>query len=179
MFPVISIFLFSLAIVIAYLFVSGFIWGAGYYPTPKREIDNAGYLLDPKPGTSIFDLGCGFGKVVVMLAAKYPEANFVGVEVDPLKYLWCKMMINLHHLDNRVRVVRENLLDVDISSASGIFVFLSEETSIMEKLQKKIMKEAKPGIKVVSYVHKFRSWEPSAQKGRARLYEPVKIEGHQ
>lgn len=166
----ISIFLFGLSAVLSYLFIFGFIWGAGYYPTPSKEIDNAGELLEPKKGSEIYDLGCGFGKVIFRLARKYPEAKFIGVDVDPLKYAWCRIAIHFSHLGGRVTILRKNLLDVDLSNATGIFVFLSEETSIMEHLKEKIFSETSPGTRIASYIHRFKSWKPSEEKGSVSLY---------
>ena len=170
MIPFVSLLLFSLAFVIAYLFIFGFIWGAGYYPTPRREIENAADLLEIGPGAKIFDLGCGFGKILFYLAERYPFAHFLGVEIDPIKYLWCSLGIKRKGLSGRAKVIRSNLLNVQLSSASGVFIFLSEDTPIMEKLRKKMMAEMRPGARVVSHVHRFRIWEPSAQKGNVRLY---------
>lgn len=168
--PLISIFLFGLSAVLAYLFIFGFIWGAGYYPTPAKEIDNAGELLEPNKGSEIYDLGCGFGKVIFRLARKYPEAKFIGVDVDPLKYVWCQIALRVNHLGGRVTFLRKNLLDVDLSNATGIFVFLSEETSIMEHLKEKIFRETSPNTRIASYIHGFKSWEPSEERGGVALY---------
>ena len=42
----------------------------------------------------VYDLGCGDGRTVIMAARVY-EARAVGIEIDPLRYLWCQMMITL------------------------------------------------------------------------------------
>ena len=169
-FPLLSIALFAVAGVLTYLFIFGFVWGAGYYPSPKKEILEAGDLLEIKAGSTIYDLGCGFGKVVFTLARRYPDTKFVGVDIDPLKISWCKLVVRLEGLSNQVRIVRRNMLQVNLSEGSGVYVFLTEETKIMEYLKEKMFREMKPGTRVVSYVHKFHSWEPSVQKGSLRLY---------
>jgi SAM-dependent methyltransferase len=168
--PLLSIALFIAAGIMTYLFVVGFIWGAGYYPTPNKEIINAGELLEIKPGSTIYDLGCGFGKVVFTLAKRYPESKFLGVDIDPVKTGWCNFAVKLSGFSGRVRIIRQNILGVDLSDATRVYIFLSEETRIMEHLREKMFDEMKPGSLVVSYVHRFQSWEPSAQKGDLRLY---------
>jgi len=40
----------------------------------------------------------------------------------------------------------------------------------MTELQKKIARETRPGTRVVSYIHKFRSWTPTQERGNVRLY---------
>ncbi|HZW56682.1 MAG TPA: class I SAM-dependent methyltransferase [Nitrososphaerales archaeon] len=168
--PIISIALFVFAGAIAYLFVFGFVWGAGYSPTPKKEILAAGELLDPKPGSIVYDLGSGFGRVVMTLGSKYRETRFVGVDIDPLKYWWSASEVKRRDLTRNVAIIRRNLLQVDLSDASGIFIFLSADTKIMTELQKKIARETRPGTRVVSYIHKFRSWTPTQERGNVRLY---------
>src|SRR5271157_4359998 len=110
--PLVSDLLFILAGVLTYLFVVGFIWGAGYYPSPKNRIIAAGKLLDIKPGSRVYDLGCGFGKVVFTLAKEYPDSKFVGVDIDPLTASWCSFAVKLKGLSNQVEIVRQNILKV-------------------------------------------------------------------
>ena len=169
-YPLVSIVLFTVGGVMTYLFVIGFIWGAGYFPTSKKEILRAGELLEIKPGTTTYDLGCGFGKVVFTLSKRYPESKFVGVDIDPLKTGWSRFAVRLGGFSSRVIIIRQNLLHVDLSDVSRVYIFLSEETGIMERLKEKMLNEMKPGSLVVSYVHKFQSWQPSAQTGDLRLY---------
>ena len=174
MIPLISIGLFALAGVLAYMFVSGFIWGAGYYPTSKKEIDSAVELLDLKEGSTFFDLGSGFGRMIISVAERYP-VNCVGVEIDPLKCAWSRFIIARKKLVGRVKVVRGDLISADISAANGIFVFLSNETNIMDRLQGKITREAAHGTRIVSYIHKFKNWVPVDSRGSLYLYTVRKI----
>src|SRR5208283_5692092 len=134
-YPLLSIALFVVAGILTYLFVVGFIWGAGYYPTPKKEIINAGELLEIKPGSTIYDLGCGFGKVVFTLARRYPESKFIGVDIDPVKTRWCNFAVRFGGFSNRVKIIRQNILRVDLSDATGVYIFLSNETRIMARLR--------------------------------------------
>ena len=176
MVPPISITLFAMAGILAYLFVSGFIWGAGYFPTSSKEIDNVIKLMDLKEGSTFFDLGSGFGRMIVSVANK-SNMNCVGIEIDPLKCAWTNLMIRSKGLSSRVKVIRQNLLSADISNADGIFVFLSNETSIMERLQKKIEREASPDIRIVSYIHRFKNWAPEVREGDLYLYTMKKVAG--
>jgi SAM-dependent methyltransferase len=167
--PIVSIVLFSLAGVIAFYFFSGMIWGVGYTPTANDEIDRATKLLDLKEGDTIYDLGCGYGRVIFRIAQKY-NVNCVGVEADPLKCWWIKQMIKRKKLEGRVRLMQANLLDVDLKGVNNVYIFLTRITQIMIKLQKKILREMKPGARIVSYVHKFDHWEPDENLGELYLY---------
>jgi SAM-dependent methyltransferase len=178
--PAESVLLFCLAILVGYVFLSGFIWGAGYYPTARKEIDSIAHLfgLEERKGAvavvepkfTLYDLGSGFGRVILSIAEKY-RACCVGVEIDPIKCWWSRLAIERKGLRRDAKVIRSNILDVDLSSADAVFVFLSEETNIMERLRQKLFREMRPGSRVVSYIHRFPGgWAPEQTSGKLSLY---------
>jgi len=167
--PLVSILLFSLAAFIAYFFLSGFIWGAGYYPTSKREIDIVARLLDLHEGSRFYDLGSGYGRMILTVSERY-KSNSVGIEIDPIKCWWTRRAIKRKKLTGLVKVLKSNCLKVSRQEADGIFVFLTRETTIMEKLREKIFKECKPNTKVVSFEHRFKGWTPTRAEGKLFLY---------
>ncbi|MFI5421869.1 MAG: hypothetical protein ACHQ1H_12945 [Nitrososphaerales archaeon] len=167
--PIQSILLFSLAAFIGYFFLSGFIWGAGYYPTSRKELDSVVRLLGLDKNSLFYDLGSGYGRMVVGVAER-SGSKCVGVEIDPLKCWWTRQVISQKRLSGQITIARSNFLKVDLREADGIFVFLSGETKIMEKLQEKLFRELKPGVRVVSYVHRFKNWEPERVEGKLSVY---------
>ena len=151
----------------AYILVGGFIWGAGYQPVPKKCLLRMIELSSPSEGTNLYDLGSGFGRIVIEVARR-TGARCTGIEIDPVKCLWATLAVRRNGLQDRVRIIRSNLLKADISSADVVFVFLW--SGIMEKLRKKIISEMKPGSLVVSYWHRFRDWEPEISDEKLRVY---------
>jgi predicted RNA methylase len=168
--PLVSYFLFALASFIGYFFLSGFIWGAGYYPTSKNEIERAGLLLDPRKGSTFYDLGSGYGRIVISIAQKF-DVKCIGVEIDPIKCWWTKRQVIKKRLERKVQVLHANFLEVELGNADSIFIFLSAEGPIMEKLYAKVTKECRKGTKIVSFEHKFKNWTPLRQEGRLFLYQ--------
>jgi len=173
MLPLVSYLLFALAAFIGYFFLSGFIWGAGYYPTSAKEIDTVVRLLDLKPNWQFYDLGSGYGRMIIRVAQK-SGAHAVGVEVDPIKVWWTRRTIRRKGLEKQVEVIRSNFLDLNLADADAIFVFLSSEGKIMDRLYSKINLECRPGTKIVSFEHKFKSWESTQNEGRLFLYQVTK-----
>ncbi|HXQ93164.1 MAG TPA: class I SAM-dependent methyltransferase [Nitrososphaerales archaeon] len=169
MLSLVSILLFLLAAFIGYFFLSGFIWGAGYYPTSKKEIDVVARLLDLREGSKFYDLGSGYGRMIVTMSERY-KASSVGIEIDPVKCWWTRQVIKGKKLTGLVTILRSNFLKVNLQNADGIFVFLTRETKIMEKLRMKIIHECKPGTKVVSFEHRFKEWTPTRIEGKLFLY---------
>jgi precorrin-6B methylase 2 len=162
--------LFVLAAFIAYFFLSGFIWGAGFQPTPKKEIELAAQLLGLKAGMVVFDLGSGTGQVVIHLAKKY-QVKCVGIEIDPLKVWLSKFRIFLAgDVKTLVEIKQGNFLSQDLSKADAVFVFLSGGTKIMNNLEQKLQRELKEGTKIASYVHAFPNWRPIVSDRSIKIY---------
>ncbi len=86
MFPLLSYFLFALAAFAAYFFLSGFIWGAGYYPTSSNEIDSVIRLLKLDENSTFYDLGSGYGRMIIKVAQR-TDAHSIGVEIESDKVL--------------------------------------------------------------------------------------------
>lgn len=167
--PIASVLLWLVAGVVWYYFLSGFIWGAGYAPTSRNEIEKVARLLKLEKGGVFYDLGSGNGRMLFEIAKRY-GSKCVGVEVDPLKCLWSNFMIGRKKLRNEVIVIRSNFLQFNLHEAERVFVFLSSSTSVMEKLREKLQSEMKPGSLVVSYTHRFKNWRPEEVNGKLFLY---------
>jgi predicted O-methyltransferase YrrM len=159
------------ALLVAAAVVGYFLWtfatGAGYEPVPNKILDLMIQMSHPSKGQRIYDLGSGFGRIIIRVA-QTTGATCVGVDVDPIKVWWTRRAIRAKGLAGQVSVVRSNLLDADISQADMVFVFLWE--GIMQKLGEKAKKEMKPGSLIVSYYHKIIGWQPEAEDAKHRVY---------
>lgn len=134
-------------------FASGMPFGAGYQPVPRKAIRRMVELSRPG-GKTVYDLGSGFGRVLFEAAVRDP-AGCIGVEIDPLKCWWTRREARKKGLQDRVKVVRANLLDADLSEADLVYAFLSPW--LMKKLRCKVLREMKAGSVLVSYDHRFEA----------------------
>ncbi len=50
------------------------------YPSPQLIVDRMLTLADVKPGETVYDLGCGDGRIVITAATKF-SAHSVGIEI--------------------------------------------------------------------------------------------------
>lgn len=167
---VVSLSLYAIAIFFAYFFLSGFIWGAGFQPTPKKDIELAAKLLKLQEGMTVYDLGSGTGSVVILLAKKY-KVRCVGIEIDPLKSFLSRLRIARHRdLKERIEIQRKNFFKADFTKADFVYLFLSGGTLVMGKLAQKLVLELKPGTKIASYVHVFKGVEPDIEEGHVKIY---------
>lgn len=49
--------------------------------TPYTEIRSILSLLNPQPGETVVDLGCGYGRMGFVMGKHYPEVQFIGYEL--------------------------------------------------------------------------------------------------
>ena len=160
-------FLYALAAFMVYLFLSGLIWGAGYSPTSRRQLEAAASLLQLKEGDTVYDLGSGFGRALIFFA-KECRASAIGFEIDPLRRLITLWNTKRQGVSAKVNVLRQNLLDADLSEADKVFFFLSP--LIMRRLEEKVAREVPPGALVVSVEHRFPNWRPAESFENVHLY---------
>jgi len=74
-------------------------------------------------GGAIFELGSGWGNLLIPLAKKYPEREVVGYELSLIPWLTSSLLKKILGLKN-LQVHRQNFLRADLSRASVILCYL-------------------------------------------------------
>ncbi len=128
-----------------------------------RMLDMAGV----GPDDVVYDLGCGDGRILVAAAKRY-HAHAVGIEIDPIRYLWCQVLITILGLRKRVQVVFGNLYNKNLSAADIVVCYLMPDA--LSKLEKKLKTELRPGTRIVSNKFTFPTLEMVKKDGNAILY---------
>ena len=83
----------------------------------------------------IFELGSGWGSLLIPLAKKYPQRKIIGYELSIIPWVTTVILKNLLGLQN-IQVYRKDFLHSDISSASIIVCYLFPKG--MQALETKI-----------------------------------------
>jgi SAM-dependent methyltransferase len=141
--------------------------GAPWYPTPIRKAEKMLTMANLQPDELVYDLGCGDGRVLVIAARRF-GARAVGIELDPLRYLWCQFLIRLLGLGDRVQVVLGDFFSRDLSNADVVTCYLLQSTN--NRLEIKLQRELKPGTRVVSHAFLFSSLEEISRDSKADVY---------
>ena len=130
---------------------------APFVASPQRIVDRMLEIAAIKPNETVFDLGCGDGRILFQAAQKY-QAKAVGIEIDEkLVHTTNERIVNLG-LQNRVKVQQGNLLEADLSSADVVTIYLLTQSN--ELLRPRLEKMLKPGTRVVSYDYAVPGWKP-------------------
>lgn len=117
----------------------------------------------------VYDLGCGDGRIVIA-AAKQFGARGVGIDIDPKRIEESIENARKAGVTDRVKFIEEDLFEADIHEATVVTLFLWPSVNL--KLRPKLLKELKPGTRVVSHIHDMGEWEPDARQvvNGSRIY---------
>ena len=105
----------------------------------------------------VYDLGCGDGRIVIA-AVKDFGARAVGVDLDPRRIQEARANAARAGVAERVTFRVEDLFDTDIRSATVVTLFLSPELNA--RLRPKLVRELRPGARIVSYRYGIGDWAP-------------------
>ena len=110
-----------------------------------------------KAGETVYDLGCGDGRILITAAQKY-NARGVGVEMSRDIYEKTAARIKSLGLDGKIQVIHGNALHTDLGPADVVTLYFL--TSSNERL-KPLFAKLHPGARVVSHDYAIRGWTPS------------------
>jgi ubiquinone/menaquinone biosynthesis C-methylase UbiE len=131
-----------------------------FVPTSNDIADAMLKLAHVGPDDVVYDLGSGDGAIVLRAAGKF-GARGVGVELDPKLVKTATDRARKRGLADRVSFLEGDLFKADISEATVVTLYLSG--SINRRLAPKLMKELKPGARVVSHRFDMYDWRPDEQ----------------
>jgi len=109
--------------------------GISPMPSSKRARDEVLRLVDDTSLGPLFELGSGWGGLLILLAKKYPNRKIVGYEVSFIPWLVSVLLKKILNLKN-IEVRRKNFLQEDLSSAAVLICYLHPRgmSAISEKL---------------------------------------------
>jgi len=129
---------------------------APYLATPDDVVDRMLALADTSSRDTVYDLGCGDGRIPIAAAKKY-GAHGVGLDIDPKLVALAKANAKAAGVEALVEFRVENVLDADISHATVVTLYLLSSSN--ERLRPKLLRQLKPGARVVSHAFSMgRAW---------------------
>ncbi|HKJ26048.1 MAG TPA: class I SAM-dependent methyltransferase [Anaerolineales bacterium] len=161
----------DLSVILLIIVLISIIWpnfrGAPWVPTSFRLVRKMLDLAEVGPTDIVYDLGCGDGRTLVMAAKRY-GAKAVGIEIDPLRYVWCQFLITVLGLRKQVKILFGDFFKHDLSEATVITCYLLQDTN--QKLEQKFRQELTSGTRLVSNTFTFLGMPLIKQNSDARLY---------
>lgn len=134
--------------------------GALWIPMKRRVVDRMLKLVRLKDGELLLDLGSGDGRIPI-LAAKGYGARAIGVELNFFLVWWARLKACLAGVKG-VEFIWQDFWKTDVKKADVITLYLYDWST--PKVGKKLLRECKSSVRVVSYLWKLgRGWRIVAE----------------
>lgn len=128
-----------------------------FVPTPAETVEEMLRLAEIKPGAKLYDLGSGDGRIPIRAAQKY-GIHAVGIEIDPKLILVAEEAAREAGVADKVNFRNEDLFRANIREATVVTLYLSDSLNL--KLRPKLLRDLKPGTKIISHDFRMGNWPP-------------------
>lgn len=131
-----------------------------YVVTPPQVVDAMLRLAGVGRDDVVYDLGSGDGRIVIAAARDF-GARGVGIEIDPRLVAQSTRSAERAGLAERVRFVQQDLFETDLRPATVVTLYLTRELNL--RLRPKLLRELRPGARVVSHHFDMGDWPSDRQ----------------
>ena len=128
-----------------------------FVPTPNEVVDKMFELAQVTARDVVYDLGCGDGRIVISAAQRF-GARGVGIDIDPQRIAEAAANVRSAGVADKVRLIEGDLFEADISEATVVTLYLLTRLNV--KLRPKLLRELRPGTRVVSHAFDMGEWPP-------------------
>ena len=127
-----------------------------FVPSPQEVVDKMIELADVQKDDVVYDLGSGDGRIVITAAKKGAKA--VGFDIDPQLVKESRENSRKAGVEDRAEIRNQDILTVDLSPASVVTMYLLPDVNL--KLKPNLLRQLKPGSRVVSHAFDMGDWKP-------------------
>ena len=131
-----------------------------YVPTPDDVVAKMCELGKVTKNDTVFDLGCGDGRIVIQAVEKFAAKRGVGIDLDPVRIKESEANAKEHKVEGKVSFRVGDVLDIkDLSDADVVMLYMGDDVNI--RLRPILQKTLKPGSRVVSHRFTMGDWKPA------------------
>ncbi|MFZ2053592.1 MAG: class I SAM-dependent methyltransferase [Candidatus Aminicenantales bacterium] len=105
----------------------------------------------------LYDLGCGDGRIVITAAQLYGTRG-VGIDIDPERIRESKENAAGAQVDHLVKFFEQDLFQADFHEATVVSLYLL--TSVNLRLRPILLRQLRPGTRIVSHNYAMDTWKP-------------------
>ncbi|MEM2094960.1 MAG: class I SAM-dependent methyltransferase [Candidatus Bathyarchaeia archaeon] len=132
---------------------------APFVASPPNVVEKMLKMAELKPHEVLYDLGCGDGRIVLTAVQQFGAKRAVGVELDEGRYNECVRKVKEAGLEDRVKIIHANILDISVKDADVVTLYLL--TSANERVRPILERDLKSGARVVSHDFSMPGWNPT------------------
>ncbi len=115
-------------------------------------------LAEVDSSDTIYDLGCGDGRIVIMAARKYGVRRGIGFDIDPQRLKEANFLKKAYGLSDGISFVNKDIFVADFSDATVITLYLLDWLNL--QLRPRLLMELRPGTRIVSHAFDMSDWDP-------------------
>lgn len=127
-----------------------------WVPTPDEVVQRMLQVAKVTPQDKVYDLGAGDGKIAI--AAGKLGATSVGIEYNPDMAKLAQCYVEAENLTGKTRIIQGDVFESNFSDATVVTLYLLPALNL--KLLPKLLKDLKPGTRIVSHAFSMGSWKP-------------------
>ncbi|HEX8284312.1 MAG TPA: class I SAM-dependent methyltransferase [Pyrinomonadaceae bacterium] len=128
-----------------------------FVPTPPETVDEMLRLAKLKKGDVLYDLGSGDGRIPLAAARQY-GVRAVGIDIDEKLVREANETARREGLDELVSFRLGDMFAADVREATVVTLYLSNTLNVM--LRPKLLRELRPGSRIVSHDFRMGDWPP-------------------
>lgn len=130
-----------------------------FVPTPDSVVTEMLRVARVTGEDFLYDLGSGDGRIVIAAARDF-GARGIGVDIDPQRVREAREGARRAGVADRVQFVQGDLFEIDIKDATVVTLYLLRDLNV--KLRPTLLRDLKPGTRVVSHAFDMEEWEPDS-----------------
>jgi cyclopropane fatty-acyl-phospholipid synthase-like methyltransferase len=132
-----------------------------YVQTPTDVVSEMLKLAGVTADDVVYDLGSGDGRFVIAAARDF-GARGVGIEIDPGLVAYSRELAQKAGVADRVTFRSDDLFETNLADATVVTLYLSYQMN--QRLRPKLLRELRPGARIVSHEFDMAEWQPAQTK---------------
>lgn len=128
-----------------------------YVPTPPEVVAQMLALAKVTKEDVLYDLGSGDGRIPITAAQKFGTRG-VGIDINPTRIQEANANAQQADVTDLVEFRNQDLFETDFREATVVTLYLLPSLNV--KLRPKLLRELKPGTRIVSHDFDMGDWKP-------------------
>jgi len=133
-----------------------------FVATPHEVVKRMLELAKVGPDDVHYDLGSGDGRIVIAAVKDFKARKAVGIDLDPQRIKEANENKAKAGLGDNVSFRNENIFETDLREATTVSMYLLQTINI--RIRPKLLKELKPGSRVVTHAFNMGEWKPELEE---------------